>query len=46
MQSSSAPFKVADIYFHTAATVPANLQYSVMVGGPGVFSRNTEDRQG
>ena len=29
MQSSRAPFQVPDIYSHTAATVPANLHYSV-----------------
>ena len=33
MRSSRAPFEVPDIYSHTAATVPANLHYSVMVSG-------------
>ena len=33
MPTSSEPFEVQDIYSHTAATVPANLHYSVMVGG-------------
>ena len=32
MQNSGAPFEVPDIYSHTAATVPANLHYSVKEG--------------